>query len=111
MFVVHSMGGLVVKKAFILGLHDPAYRDIIDKFCGIIFLATPHRGSAFAESLNILLSYSPLKHSPKLYVAELQKNSHTLHEINEQFRHLVSKLSVVSFFETIQTTVGLKKLV
>lgn len=44
-FVAHSMGGLVVKKAYILGKHDRQYSDVIAQVHGILFLATPHRGS------------------------------------------------------------------
>ena len=101
----------MVKKAYILGVIDPQYQDLMKNVGAMVFLATPHRGSALADSLNMLLSYSPLNHSPKLYITELQKNSRTLHEINETFRHYASKVHIVSFFETVPTAVGPKRLV
>jgi hypothetical protein len=105
------MGGLVVKEALILGSLNPAHQPVIKNVKAVVFLATPHRGSAFAEILNMLLKHSPLNHSPKVYVNELQKNSPRLQEINENFRHVGAQIQLVSFYETIQTSVGPRKLV
>ncbi|KAJ9639626.1 hypothetical protein H2204_003696 [Knufia peltigerae] len=109
-FVAHSMGGLVVKKAFILGQHDEHYRDLIQAISALVFLSTPHRGSNLAEALNKILSACILTLAPKEYVSELRINSPTLQEINEQFRNLAPKLSIVSFFETLKTSIGLSRM-
>jgi hypothetical protein len=74
-----------------------------------MFLATPHRGTNLAELLNRILSVS--FQSPKNFIFDLNKSSPALEELNEQFRHIAPKLSIVSFYETLYTTVGLKKLV
>ncbi len=108
-FVVHSMGGLVVKKAYILGTQDVQYRDILDNVRGIVFLATPHRGSNLADMLNTLLSAT--FQSPKQYVTDLHRNSARISDINDQFRLYADKLELVSFFETMPTSVGIKKVV
>ncbi|TLD26571.1 hypothetical protein PspLS_05202 [Pyricularia sp. CBS 133598] len=108
-FVVHSMGGLVFKKAFILGRNDPQFQGIVDTICSVIFLATPHRGSGLAGILQKFLSAS--FHSPKQYVADLQRNSPSIIDINEQFRFHASQLEIVSFFETMQSSIGPRKLV
>ncbi|KAK7697346.1 hypothetical protein SLS64_013644 [Diaporthe eres] len=50
-FVVHSMGGL----AYIQGQNDPEYESIIKAITAITFLATPHRGTALAQTLNRIL--------------------------------------------------------
>ncbi|KAI4596201.1 hypothetical protein KJ359_005708 [Pestalotiopsis sp. 9143b] len=84
LFVVHSMGGLVVKKAYILGCNDPQYQAILNTVSSIIFLATPHRGSGLAEVLNRFLQLSVA--SPKQYVSDLQKSSARIRDINDQFR-------------------------
>jgi WD40 repeat protein len=105
-FVAHSMGGLIVKKAFILGQHDEHYRELIRAVSGIIFLSTPHRGSDLADVLNKILSACIFAFSPKQYISELSINSPTLQEINEQFRNLAPKVSLVSFFETLKTAIG-----
>lgn len=109
-FIVHSMGGLVVKKAFILGQNDDNYREIIESSLAVLFLSTPHRGTHLAEALNRILTVSVFNHSAKQYIAELKRNSTTLQDINEQFRNIAPKLQIVSFYETQQTTVGPIKL-
>ncbi len=108
-FVAHSMGGLVVKKAYVLGKHDSQYAHIISKTHGIMFLATPHRGAHYAKILNNILSTAPLGAPPKAYIEDLDTHSRTLQDINEQFRTLCGDLSLVSFFETLKTSFGITK--
>ena len=78
----------------------------------MVFLATPHRGSAFAAILNNILKASP-GGSAKNYVAELERQSGSLQDINEQFRNICGTLELVSFHETLRTHVGagIKKMV
>ncbi|KAL8833153.1 MAG: hypothetical protein Q9170_004455 [Blastenia crenularia] len=109
-FVVHSMGGLVVKKAFILGQNDKQYRQTLASARAILFLSTPHRGTNLAELLNRILSVSVFNHSAKQYIAELKQNSPALQDINEQFRNIAPYLRIFSFFETQETSVGPKKM-
>jgi WD40 repeat protein len=103
-FVAHSMGGLVVKKAYILGQNDVHYTDIIRSMKSMVFLSTPHRGTNLADVLNKVLSACIFTLSPKQYIAELKTNSPALQDINEQFRNLAKKLDIVSFYETVETT-------
>lgn len=110
-FVAHSMGGLVVKKAYILGRSDSEYAQIISNVYGIVFLATPHRGAQYAKMLNNILSTAPLGAPPKAYIADLDTHSSALQDINEQFQTLCNELSLFSFFETLKTSFGLTKLV
>jgi WD40 repeat protein/pimeloyl-ACP methyl ester carboxylesterase len=107
-FVVHSMGGLVVKKAYILGQNDEEYQHIIRSVSAIVFLATPHRGTNLAEVLNRVLKVS--LQSPQQFIADLNKSSPALEDLHEQFRHIAPKLSIVSFYETLATPVGPKKM-
>ena len=109
-FIAHSMGGLVVKKAYVLGKQDHEYADIISRVYGIIFLATPHRGAQYAKTLNNILSTAPFGSSSKAYVADLDVHSSTLQDINEQFRVLCGDLALVSFFETLKTSFGVTKI-
>jgi len=107
-FVVHSMGGLVAKKAYLLGQNDDTYQDIIRLISAMIFLATPHRGTNLAEVLNKLLT--ALFQPSRDFIADLEKSSPALEELNEQFRHVAPKLSIWSFYETLATPVGITKL-
>ncbi|KAJ3573825.1 hypothetical protein NPX13_g4564 [Xylaria arbuscula] len=104
--VAHSMGGLVFKKAFIHGLLNDEFKDIISMIKSVLFLATPHRGTDLAETLHKILMSSIFGHSPKDYVAELARRSPTIDELNESFRHHASKLHIFSFYETFTTTIG-----
>lgn len=109
-FVTHSMGGLVFKKAFLDGSLDSHYGRIIDAVKAVIFLSTPHRGSNMAGLLNKILSTTPLI-SQKQYVTELMKNWPFIKAINEQFRHIAPKLQIFSFYETLKTSIGLTSTV
>ncbi|QBZ55224.1 hypothetical protein PoMZ_00119 [Pyricularia oryzae] len=107
-FVVHSMGGLVVKKAYTLGRHDDRYADLVARVRGILFLATPHRGSQYAKTLNNILAATPTG-TTKAYVSGLDINSETIQDINEGFRQHCEGLLLCSFFETLKTSLGLTK--
>ncbi|KAI3394446.1 hypothetical protein diail_2696 [Diaporthe ilicicola] len=106
-FVAHSMGGLIIKEAYMQGQHDPEYENIVKSICAITFLATPHRGTQLAQTLNRILQSSMVTNS-KQYVADLASNSLTLQKLNEQFRHIAPRLDIVSFYETQPTAIGLK---
>ncbi|KAI9840612.1 MAG: hypothetical protein M1837_001508 [Sclerophora amabilis] len=107
-FVVHSMGGLIVKEAYIQGQHDPEYETIVKAISAIIFLSTPHRGTNLADTLNHILQASFIS-APKQYIADLTKNSFALQKLNEQFRHIAPRLRIVSFYETRATPIGFKR--
>ena len=102
--VAHSMGGLVAKKAYLLGQNDETYQDIVRSMSAMIFLATPHRGSNLAEVLDRLLRafFQPSRE----FITDLNKGSHTLEELNEEFRHVAPRLSIWSFYETQVTPIG-----
>ncbi|KAI9715530.1 MAG: hypothetical protein M1828_000782 [Chrysothrix sp. TS-e1954] len=108
-FLVHSMGGLIAKEAYMQGQWDPNYKHLVDAISGIIFLSTPHRGTNLAETLNRILQASVIS-SSKQFIAELTKNSFTLQKLNEQFRHIAPRLDIVSFYETQMTTIGHKRI-
>ncbi|KAK0721186.1 hypothetical protein B0T21DRAFT_48645 [Apiosordaria backusii] len=110
-FVAHSMGGLVVKKALLLGKNHDEYSGLMSKVHGIMFLSTPHRGSSHAATLNSMLSV--IGSSPKVYVAELNPSSTSIEDINEQFRGICGSWQLVSLYETQQTRLspGLKRMI
>jgi len=82
---------------------------MISRVFGIIFLATPHRGSNYARTLNKVLSASMVTNA-KVYVAELEGMSPTLRDISEQFRLVCKPLRIVSFYESLKTMVGGSKV-
>ena len=109
-FVAHSMGGLVVKKALILGQYDQHYKSTVQATRAVLFLSTPHRGTNLALLLNRILMVSIFGHSAKQYISELENNSPALQDINEQFRSFAPRLTIFSFFETFETSVGPTKM-
>ncbi|KAI1178312.1 hypothetical protein F4777DRAFT_113251 [Nemania sp. FL0916] len=111
-FIAHSMGGLVVKKALIVGKHDDHYSSMLSKVHGIMFLSTPHRGSSHAHALNTLLSIM-IGSSSKVYVSELESSSTSIEDIREQFRAICSSWKLVSLYESLPTKLlpGVKRMI
>ena len=107
-FVTHSMGGLLAKKACLLGQNDEHYKALVRSISAIIFLSTPHRGSNLAEILNRILVAS--FQSARNFITDLNRSSMALEEINEQFRHIAPRLSIWSFYETLPTPIGPTKM-
>ncbi|KAK3304655.1 uncharacterized protein B0T15DRAFT_250070 [Chaetomium strumarium] len=103
--VAHSMGGLVVKKAYLLARRDPIYADIANRIHSLYFLGTPHRGADSSASLTTLISMS-IGSGSKTFVKELIPGSGTLQAINDEFRHVCSDVRLWSFFEGIPTSTG-----
>jgi WD40 repeat protein len=100
------MGGLVVKKAYILGHQEPEFLSVVDRVCSIIFLATPHQGSALAQTLSRLIALVP---GARPFVDDLMPQSGILQAINEEFPRFCNKLQLMSFYETRTMTLGVNK--
>ena len=100
------MGGVVIKKAFLLAKQDPQYRALASRFHTMFFLATPHRGADSAQLLRNMIKIS-FVHSDKAYVADLMPNSGAIQIINDEFRHVYQGVHLWSFFETLHTSLGL----
>jgi hypothetical protein len=85
---------------------------MLSRVHGILFLATPHRGSPHARNLNHFLSIM-LGTSTKVYVSELESSSTSIEDINEQFRAICGSWRLVSLYETLPTRLvsGIKKIV
>ncbi|ROV96972.1 hypothetical protein VSDG_04162 [Cytospora chrysosperma] len=107
LLVGHSMGGLVIKKAFILARDVPEFQERIR--C-IFFLATPHRGSDYAALLNNVLAVSGVL-SPRHYISDLVTGSTSAQLINEDFARYASELPVFSFYETLRMSIGISSCI
>ncbi|KAK7956103.1 uncharacterized protein PG986_005325 [Apiospora aurea] len=94
--VGHSMGGLVIKMAYVLGHSDPEFKDTIANVSAMFFLGVPHHGASVAQALSRLLSF----HGARPFVNELFPSSNTLGLLNEEFPRLSKQLRLFSFFET-----------
>lgn len=79
--VGHSMGGLVIKQAYILAIEQ--HQLTAQRIKSMVFLATPHRGSDIASIASALLEWAGAN---KQYVEDLERNSVALKRINDAFR-------------------------
>ena len=109
-FIGHSLGGILVKKAIILAHErsdEPEYKDILDNTKGIAFLGTPHRGSDSAWwgaiVANIVKGLSIGTSTNSRLVSDLKKDSSSLGSISSQFVHRTKGIRIYTFYETKKT--------
>lgn len=101
----HSLGGLVTKKAYIAAREQKVDREFADRIRAMFFLATPHRGSAYASTLSNILRISGFLPSRE-YLEELTTDSASIQLINHDFCRYAGDLLVFSFFETLRMSLG-----
>ncbi|PMD42291.1 hypothetical protein L207DRAFT_485775 [Hyaloscypha variabilis F] len=106
-FVCHSLGGILVKKALILAHEhssDENYRNIVDNTKGIAFLGVPHRGSDaawwFSFAASSLKGATLGMSTHTVLVKDLQKASPALATISKQFVERGRSLQIYTFYET-----------
>ncbi|KAK8022596.1 hypothetical protein PG993_013363 [Apiospora rasikravindrae] len=99
----HSMGGIVIKKAYVLANDVPSLKHRIR--C-IFFLGTPHRGSDYAALLNTVLAMSGIM-SSRDYIRDLTSGSTSAGLINDDFGKVARDLPIFSFYETLHMSMGI----
>ncbi|KAI1322949.1 hypothetical protein F5Y16DRAFT_403920 [Xylariaceae sp. FL0255] len=104
MFLCHSLGGIVFKKALIRARERDRYEELLMKVRGVAFFGTPHRGSSSADWASILgnisnvLSLGTTTNTGLL--KSLQQNSKVLQDVSESFVDRGKGLRIISFCET-----------
>jgi hypothetical protein len=100
-------------QAHILAYRDRGQCDISDRIRAIFFLATPHRGSDYAALLNNVLKVSGYAgiSSSREYINNLAVGSKSTQLINEEFASCIAHLTIFSFYETLQTSIGVKSTI
>ncbi|KAI0911092.1 hypothetical protein F4823DRAFT_326306 [Ustulina deusta] len=106
LFVGHSMGGLVIKKAYVLARQILEYNNLADRIRAIFFLATPHQGAGIAQMLTRVLALAP---GSRPFVNDLLPQSGMLQAINEEFPRYCQELQLFSFYETQPMYYGVGK--
>ena len=108
-FICHSLGGVVVKKALILAHErslDPVFKDILKNTKAIAFLGVPHKGSDSAWwanfAANALKGASIGLTTNNALVADLRKDSSALSTISKQFIERSRDLSIYTFYERLK---------
>ena len=106
-FIGHSLGGIVIKKALILA-HDRRsslqdFEDILENTKAIAFLAVPHRGSGIARwattAANVLRAGTAGVSTNTAVLAELRNDSITLTDVSNQFIDRARDLKIYTFYE------------
>ncbi|XP_019536327.3 protein SERAC1 isoform X2 [Aedes albopictus] len=89
-WVGHSMGGLLIKSIMnqAAASDDPAVRRIAQNSRAVMFLGTPHRGSAIAK----LKQHTSALVWPSVEVRELEENSLHLLHLHKTFLKTISQL-------------------
>lgn len=101
-FICHSLGGIVVKKALVKAKSISIYNDIWISSFGIVFFATPHRGGngvplgKIARSIVSTVLRDPDPH----FLDVLERHSLYGYELQEEFRAVLSNYDIISFYET-----------
>ena len=110
-FVVHSLGGIIVKAALNLSrsTEGTQVKEIVPTTAGICFLGTPHRGSNSATIGKIAFQITKAAgKSPNTKILQgLERNSETLDTIGDDFSQTMlkygSNMKVYSFREEKRT--------
>ncbi|KAJ5726208.1 uncharacterized protein N7483_007565 [Penicillium malachiteum] len=110
-FVAHSLGGLVCKKAILLSRHNPEphLQDVFQSTKGIIFMGTPHKGAWAADWAKIPISALGLFKSTNVMLLDvLRRDSQLLESIQGDFLAMVRGLreshrgiEITCFFEEL----------
>ena len=106
-FICHSLGGIVIKKAITLAETLPTYKILVPNFKAVIFMGTPHRGSrisSYATPLSrIVNGIIPANAIRADLLGKLKVLSQELAEISEMAIHRLSEMQVISFYEQKRT--------
>lgn len=109
-FICHSLGGIVFKKALIMAHEqDKRYGDVVKSTKGVVFLGVPHAGSTLAFWNTLLplfriVSVGTVPMKDEL-LGGLQNNSQEFTDITTSFRSRCADLSIKTFYETRKTAV------
>jgi CheY-like chemotaxis protein len=101
-FVTHSMGGLIVKSLLVGSrtLGDQDRQKIAEAAKGVIFCATPHRGSDFANAAETLGSFFG---GTQDHLIQLKSSAQELNILHDEFVEWqrLTQLKVCSYAENI----------
>lgn len=106
-FIVHNLGGLVVKQLMIDAERGNSLLEVRENTAGVLFFGTPHRGTNSANVLGSVLRMFTVAPLNKELLSVMKTESEEAFRLSYEFRNIATRLSITSFFETLPTTVGL----
>ncbi|KAL7960849.1 hypothetical protein V8C34DRAFT_312462 [Trichoderma compactum] len=104
-FICHSLGGLVFKQAMVRAHEqNQFYSSLMESVRGVIFFATPHKGSSLAfwdlvGTRIVQAAAFGMAASPNL-PKDLKVNSEMLNRISNSFAYRGCSIKIRSFYET-----------
>ncbi|KAK4199524.1 hypothetical protein QBC40DRAFT_153488, partial [Triangularia verruculosa] len=104
-FVGHSLGGMIIKRAITAARDNRKYRSIWEASIGVMFFATPHNGlnrdawEAFATRILKLDAPGEGVEPSKNMLKELNINSNALRQITHDFWPVQKDMGFVTFSE------------
>ncbi|KAM3435566.1 hypothetical protein NHJ13734_005469 [Beauveria thailandica] len=121
-WVAHSLGGILVKRALLYSgdlraAHHDDYRSVFVSTYGIVFLGTPHAGAGAAAWGCALQAMSDAVLPRKLFESEsvllktLKKDNETLANINNHFLDIYQRFRIHMAHENHKTDVKGTKMV
>ena len=110
-FVAHSLGGIVLKRALFMASLDKRYRDIFEDTAGILFFGTPHMGKGASEADVILGALlDQILRATRLsgligttraeYHASLTEGSYSIMAKNDDFSMISTDMNIINIYET-----------
>ena len=102
-FIAHSLGGIVVKRALVEAKLNDLYRSIREATYGIAFFGTPHQGGNLARLGDIASTIirSVLRNPSNSLMEALKKDSAFVESLQSDFQHQLDNYKVLSFYETL----------
>lgn len=98
--MAHSLGGQVVKAAYMLARQGQQHRQLGKRIRSMMFLATAHRTPDPNKTLKTILSVtSPLRFKSQ----DIERCAESVQSINTAFRDYTPQLHLFSFYEVVCT--------
>ncbi|RDW84011.1 uncharacterized protein DSM5745_04337 [Aspergillus mulundensis] len=109
LFVAHSLGGLITKRALALSQHSPVdyLRQIEEDTSGILFLGTPHRGADSARFARAAANIAKMSgwHANTDILGVLERHSEVLESVGGDFMGWVNnkrgRIQLACFYEEL----------
>ncbi|KAF3187996.1 hypothetical protein TWF788_001459 [Orbilia oligospora] len=113
-WVCHSLGGIVVKTALVEAQIIPQYQPILIQTIGVIFLGTPHTGSAIATVADIgariagVVLPDAIMPKNRTLIKSLRKDSSRLFETAGRFANICGEMRIFNMYESLPMVGGAK---
>ncbi|KAI1735199.1 hypothetical protein F4680DRAFT_453107 [Xylaria scruposa] len=101
-FVCHSLGGLVVKRAIVHARSDETYETIRTSIRGLAFFSTPHRGGnnvGYGDTAARVARFV-LGNPENTFMEALKGDSLFADSMADDFRQRLLDFKIISFYET-----------